>query len=102
MKKLMLSAVLFLSLSSSVFAFIPQMSFFVARDVATARVFNTTGRPFVCSGNAFGRTYSGMVLNSWFNNIYVMPGMYADAYVYSNFYDPFVNAWAQVQCQFTY
>ena len=102
MKKLFLTAFIFLTFSSSVFAFVPRMRFFVNREVAIARVFNQTGRPFVCSGTAFGQTYSGYVLNSWFNQIYVLPGMYADAYVYSNYYDPFVSAWAQVECQHTW
>ncbi len=102
MKKLILSAFLFATLSTSAFAFVPQMSFFVNREVATARVFNTTGRPFVCSGTAFGQTYQGVVLNSWFNQVYVAPGMFADAFVYSNFYDPFVTSWAQVDCQFSW
>ncbi len=102
MKKLLLATAIFLTLSSSVFAFIPQMSFFVNRDVATARVWNTSGRPFICSGVAFGQTYNGVVLNSWFNNLYVAPGVSADAYVYSNYYDPFMSAWAQVDCYFIY
>jgi hypothetical protein len=102
MKKLILSAVLFLGLSSSVFAFIPQMSYFVNGEVATTRVFNTTNRPFICSGTAFGQTNSGMVLSAWFNQIYVAPGMFANAYVYTNYYDPFFRAWAQVDCQFTW
>lgn len=102
MKKLVLSAVIFLTLSTNVFAFVPHMSFFVNREVATARVWNNSGRPFVCSGVAFGQTYNGLRLNTWFNNLYVAPGMSADAYVYSNFYDPFVNAWAQVDCQYSW
>jgi hypothetical protein len=100
MKKILLSVALFLSVSTSVFAFYPQMSFFVNGDVATARVWNNTGRPFVCSGTAFGQTYNGVVLNAWFNQVYVTPGVYADAYVYSNVYDQFMNVWAQVDCQF--
>ncbi|MGZ3807936.1 MAG: hypothetical protein ACXVCE_07620 [Bacteriovorax sp.] len=102
MKKFILSAMVFLSLSTSVFAFVPQMSFYVNREVATARVWNYTGRPFVCSGTAYGQTFSGVVLNAWFNQIYVAPDMYADAYVYSNYYDPFSRAWAQVDCQFAW
>lgn len=102
MKKLMLSALLFLTLSTSVFAFVPQMSFNVNGQVATTRVWNYTGQAFVCSGTAFGQTYGGVVLNSYFNQVYVAPGMYADAFVYSNYYDPFVNAWAQVNCQFVW
>ena len=102
MKKLILSVSLFVALSSSAFAFIPQMSYFVNRGFATSRVFNTTGQPFICSGTAFGQTSSGLVINAWFNQLYVAPGGYADAYVTTNFYDPFVNAWAQVQCQFAW
>ena len=102
MKKLILSAVVFLGLTSSVFAFIPQMSFFVNGEVATARIFNNTMRPFTCSGTAFGQTYNRVVLNVWFNQIYVTPGMYVDTYVYSNYYDPFTYAWAQVDCQLTW
>ncbi len=102
MKKLIFLALLFLTLTTSVFAFIPQMSFFVNREVATARVWNYSERAFICSGTAFGRTYNGVVLNSWFNQINVAPGMYADVFVYSNFYDPFVNNWAEVDCQFSW
>jgi len=102
LKKLLLCASIFLGLTSSVFAFAPQMGFYVNRDVAISRVFNYTRRPLVCSGNAFGRTYSGYVLNSWFNQLHVAPGMFADAYVYTNVYDPFMSAWAQVDCQFTW
>ena len=101
-KKLFVSALLFITLSSSVFAFTPQMSFFVNGTTAISRVFNNTGRPFICSGTAFGQTYNGVILNSWFNQIYVTPGMFADAYVYSNYYDPFARAWAQVDCQFAW
>ena len=102
MKKfLVVIAITILSLSQA-FAFYPQLSFFVNREVATTRIWNTSYQPMVCSGYAFGQTFNGVVLNSWFNTIYVGPGMYADAYVYSNFYDPFVNSWAQVDCQFTW
>ncbi|MFA6236101.1 MAG: hypothetical protein WC635_02145 [Bacteriovorax sp.] len=103
MKKLMLLAVLLSALlSTSAFAFIPQMSFYVNREVAVTRVWNTTNRPFVCSGYAIGTTYSRIQLSAWFSNLYVAPGMSADAYVYSNYYDPFVNASAEVNCQFTW
>lgn len=102
MKKLFLAAVVFSTLTSSAFAFAPQMSFFVNGEVAISRVFNNTGRPFICEGNAFGQTYAGAVLNSWFSQLYVTPGMSVDAYVYSNNRDPFINAWAQVDCQFTW
>lgn len=102
MKKLMLSAALFLALSTSLLAFVPQINFFVSGEMATARIFNHSGYPLVCSGVAFGLTYNRVVLNSWFNRIYIHPGMFADAYVYSNYYDPFISSWAQVDCQFAW
>ena len=99
MKKFILSAIAALTISTSAFAFVPQMEYFVNREVAVARVWNTTFRPIVCSGQAFGRTYQGVVLNAWINNVVIYPGVSADAYVHSNFYDPMVQAWAQVDCQ---
>ena len=103
MKKLFLAFIVSLTfVSTSVNAFVPQMSFFVSTTIATTRVFNYTGRPVVCSGVAYGQTYQGVVLNSWFNQIYVAPGVFADAYVYSNVYDPFARAWAEVDCEFTW
>lgn len=102
MKKLVLTFALFIVTFSQAFAFCPQMSFFVNREVAVTRVFNQSMRPMVCSGYAFGQTFNGVVLNSWFNQIYISPGMSADAYVYSNFYDPFMRSWAQIDCQFTW
>jgi hypothetical protein len=101
MKKLIIASSLFI-LSLNAFAFMPQLSFFVNNQVATTRVWNTANQPLICSGYAFGQTYNGIVLNSWFNSLYIMPGMYADAYVYSNYYDPFARAWAQVDCQYTW
>jgi len=98
MKKFILSTLAALTISSSAFAFVPSMEFFVNREVAVARVWNTTYRPIACSGYAFGRTYQGVVLNSW-ANVTVYPGAYVDVFVYSNFYDPMVQSWAQIDCQ---
>lgn len=98
MKKLILSAVAALTISASANAFIPQTQTFVNREVAVVRVWNTSFTPIVCSGYAFGRTWNGVVLNAWMNQVVVYPNAYVDAYVYSNFYDPMVQAWAQVDC----
>jgi hypothetical protein len=99
MKKFILSTIAALTISSSAFAFIPQMEYFVNREVAVARVWNNTYNTIVCSGQAFGRTYQGVVLNAWINNMVIYPGAYAEAYVHSNFYDPMIQAWAQVDCR---
>lgn len=99
MKKLILAGAVFLTLSSSAFAFIPQIHFYVNREVAVSRVWNTTNLPMVCNGYAYGQTYRGVVLNSWVNNLVINPGVYAEVYVHSNFYDPMAQAWAQIDCQ---
>lgn len=88
-------------ISGTASAFVPQMQFYVDREVAIARVFNTTYRPVACSGVAFGRTYQGVVLNSY-ANIVVYPGAFVDVYVHSNFYDPMAQAWAQMNCEFSW
>lgn len=98
MKKLIFSAIATFIISGTASAFIPQMQFFVNRDVAVARVFNTTRQPIACSGYAYGRTYQGVVLSAYANNVVVYPGAFVDVYVYSNYYDPMVQAWAQVEC----
>ncbi|MBC7427642.1 MAG: hypothetical protein H7336_03460 [Bacteriovorax sp.] len=99
MKKLILSAITALTVSGTAAAFVPQMQFFVNREVAIARVFNTTFQPVACSGVAFGRTFQGVVLNAYANHVVIYPGASVDVYVNSNFYDPMVQAWAQIDCQ---
>ena len=99
MKKMMLSLAIGLTLATSnAFAFFPQMNSFVNNEVAVSRVWNTSFRNIVCSGQAFGRTWQGVVLNSYVNSLVVYPGQYVDIYVHSNIYDPMVQAWAQVDC----
>jgi hypothetical protein len=99
MKKFMFTLMFVMTLSSSAMAFAPQLEFYVNREVAVSRVWNNTFRPIVCSGQAFGRTYSGVVLNSWVNQIVIYPNTYVEVYVHSNFYDPMLQAWAQIDCQ---
>ena len=100
MKKMLLSVALFLTVSTQANAFIPQTQVFVNREVAVINIYNTSFRPIVCYGQAFGRTYQGVVLNSWINGLVIYPNSYASAYVQSNYYDPMFQAWAQVDCQF--
>lgn len=102
MKKMILSFVAFVAITSSAFAFAPSMSFFVDREIATARVWNTSHRPIVCYGNAFGQTFSGVVLSSYINGLVIYPNRLVDIYVHSNYYDPFSTAWANIDCQFTW
>jgi hypothetical protein len=98
MKKLLLAAAIVMTLTSNAFAFIPQMSYFVNREVAVSRVWNNTYNRIVCSGFAYGRTFQGVVLNSFVNNMVIFPGQSVDVYVHSNFYDPMIVAWADINC----
>lgn len=98
MKKLILAAVAAMTISGSASAFIPFTQTFVNREVAVVRVINNSWRPMVCSGYAFGRTWNGVVLNSWMNQAVIYPNTFVDVFVHSNFYDPMVQAWAQVDC----
>lgn len=100
MKKFILTSLAFLAFSTQAFAFIPRMEFFVNREVAVARVWNTTHRPIVCHGQAFGRTWQGVVLNSWVNGLVIYPNSSVNVYVHSNYYDPMLQAWAHIDCQF--
>ena len=101
MKKLILAAIVLSTLSLSAFAFTPEVSSFVNGEVAVSRVLNDTDRTITCEGNAFGQSYAGDVLSSAFNQISVDSGMSVDVYVYATGRDPFINAWAQVDCKFS-
>lgn len=71
----------------------------VRSDRITATIVNQWNRPIVCSGKVFGRTGSGVVLDSWLNSVVIWPGNYYHGYVYTHSRDRFVNGWANVQCR---
>lgn len=99
MKKFILTAaILTAAFTTNANAFIPQMSFNVNGVVAIARVWNTSFRPIVCNGVAYGRTFQGVVLNSWVNSLVVAPNGFVEVYVTSNYYDPMASAWAEMNC----
>jgi hypothetical protein len=102
MKKIIFSALVLMTLTAQAQAFVPRMEFFVNREVAVTRVWNTTYAPIVCQGYAYGRTWNGVVLNSWVNGIVIYPNTAVDVYVHSNFYDPMVQAWAQINCGYSW
>jgi hypothetical protein len=68
------------------------------RGLATANIQNHFGRPIICSGNAQGLTYSGVYLYSYLNNQIIYPGNFYELYVYTNNYNPFINASAFINC----
>lgn len=107
MKNIFLKTILGLYLvivSGEAFAFYPQMQVFVSPQVATVRVFNQSYYPIVCSGVVYGRTYYGYVGQVWENNVWVYPGQFNDLYVYATnpYYDPMVQAWANLDCRYTW
>lgn len=99
MKKFILSTLAALTISTSAWAFIPQVQTFVNREVAVVRVWNTTYSPIICSGAAYGRTWNGVVLNAWMNQAVIYQNAFVDVYVHSNYYDPMTQAWAQIDCR---
>ena len=77
-----------------------QANVFVNRTYVQASVFNHTNRPIVCSGQVYGRTINGVTLSAWMNNRVIYPRMNAQAYVYTNNFQPFLNGWANIWCRF--
>ena len=66
----------------------------------TATIVNQSWRAVVCSGYAYGQTWSGNVYNGYMNNVVIYPGQYAYAQVYSNGFDQFVNGWSDIWCRY--
>jgi hypothetical protein len=96
-----LLAALILSFSFSAFAFVPVNPLVQVRaDVVSAQIYNPHYEAILCEGFAFGRTYSGAVIQSRVADI-IPAGGYRYAYVNTNaFLNPFVQGWAQVLCRF--
>ncbi len=96
-----LLAALTLIFSFSAFAFFPVNPLVQVRgNVVSAQVYNPYYEPILCEGFAFGRTYSGVVLQSRVADI-IPAGGYRFAYVHTNaFLNPFVQGWAQIHCRF--
>lgn len=91
---LVLSAV-----TSSAFAFFPaHVQWFVNPTVAVARVVNVWGYPVFCQGRVFGITANGVPAHAWFRD-FVPAGQFREAYLYTNGYNPFINAHSEVFCQ---
>jgi hypothetical protein len=92
---------LLLMLTSSAFAqFFPaNANVSIQPGRVNAQVYNPNYEPIFCQGYTFGRTSRGVVLNAFFNDI-IPPGQYRFAYVHTNPYDPFINGWSNINCQF--
>ncbi len=72
----------------------------VRSNLVSAQIYNPFYEAIICEGLAFGRTYSGAVIQARVADI-IPAGGQRFAYVHTNPYlNPFVQGWAQVQCRF--
>lgn len=99
--RLLLVAILFCAVNAHAFyGWFPANARVVVTPVQAQAVFvNNLAYPVICRGQVFASTYNGLVANSWVNDVVVYPGITAYAYVYTNPYNPFVNAWSQIYCR---
>ena len=102
MRNLLIMLFLVFSFSYKAHAFVVHPHISVMPNTVTATVVNHFGRPMVCSGTAYGRTFYGNVFNAWMYSRVIWPGQYAHVYVYTNYYDRFANGWAHINCHWYY
>ncbi len=65
---------------------------------AVATVHNIFPRAIICSGQAQGITANGIPLFAYMNGHVIMPGQFGHINVFTNVYNPFINAFAYVNC----
>ncbi len=87
-----------LIVSLNCLAFMMPVQVFFTPTYAEARVYNNLFRPIVCSGAVQGILSNGIPVYSYFNNMIIYPGQFGYAYAYTNFYNPFINAFANANC----
>lgn len=68
----------------------------------SAQVYNPHFQPIICSGQVFGQTAYGAVMNGYFYEQYLPAGAYRFAFAYASPYSPFINGWANIQCRFAH
>ena len=101
MKKLLFVVFAFMfSLNTYAYGFRANANVFVINTQAEISVYNSFYRTIVCSGDVRGLTISGQYVNAYMNNVVIHPGMYGYAYAYTNNYNPFVSASANIYCNF--
>ena len=69
---------------------------------AQAEVCNYYNQPIMCQGRAQGFTQSGHTVYASLYPSTLYPGQCTYFYVYTNTYNPFINASAYANCQFGY
>jgi hypothetical protein len=82
-KKLLLVSLLSFGTIQSANAFFVNTNANVSPVFAQFTVWNQWARPIICSGEAYGFTYSGMRLVGYMNRVVIYPGMSGYAEVYT-------------------
>ena len=90
---------LFAAREAQAFGFFPRAHVSYNTTFANAVVANPFHRPIICSGFVYGVTSYGHTYNAFMNNQVIYPGMHGTVYVYTNVYDPFINAYSNIQCR---
>lgn len=98
MKTIVFLGILSVMSSSALAQFFANAQIRIHPTIITATVHNFWGRPVVCSGKVEGITFNGIPVTSWFNNI-IPAGQFRNAYVYTNSYNPFINATSNIFCR---
>ncbi|WPU64656.1 hypothetical protein [Peredibacter starrii] len=96
LKVLVVAAALSLSTGAFAQAF-ANAQMFVNPTVAIARIYNVWGRPVLCEGRVIGLTAQFPIFAN-FRDV-IPAGQYREAYVYTNAYNPFINASSEIYCQ---
>ena len=100
MKKVLLSMFLVLSLSAIANAFWVNPQISVSQTLVRVQVVNTWGMPIFCTGEARAYTFYGQFVSGYMNRALIYPGNFSFIDVYTNQFNPFVNASANIFCDF--
>jgi hypothetical protein len=101
LKALILSSLMTL-LSAPAFAqFFPGQTFVtVLPGQVAVQVVNPFYQPIICSGQVFGQTINGALLNAFFIEQILTVGSSKYAVVQTNAFMPFVGGWANINCRY--
>jgi hypothetical protein len=77
-----------------------QTEVYMDRTYGNVIVHNWNYNPIVCNGKVVGLTSSGIKAFSYARGLVLYPGQYANLYVYTNNYNPFVRVVPRIRCRF--
>jgi hypothetical protein len=101
--KVLLFTAMLATATSAMAQFFPAQTFMsVLPGRVSAQVVNPYFQPIVCSGQVFGQTNYGVVLNAFFVEQLLPPGAHRFAFVQTNPWQPFVHGWSNIHCRFIY